>query len=253
MNVRRRCHVSILLLITLLFSAMLVSGCFDYREEIFINPDMTGTITMDVTIGELFVDLYEQSGVSAEKFSEEAIRKKIDAFKGVTLISLNTFTAEENRRIQLTMKFDSVKTLGKLFDDPDAARFLGTLAISPDKKGLNYTRTIALKDSTIAGLALYDEKRSQRFWVSKVHFPGYIQSTNAPEKNVDEKTQSIVIWGYAIDVLLAEPRSMEAVFSKPSAVKPVPLILAGIVFVAVLIGLYKILGKLEKRAHTQHE
>ncbi len=235
----------------LLTATAIVAGCFDYREEIWFNADMSGTISMDLSIGEMFVGLYEESGGSTELFTKEGIQSQIGGIDGVTVINVESYTVGENRRIQISLKYESFDALKSVFERARGANILGEISLARAKGGMTFTRTVAITDSTIAGLEMYDEKLAQRYWVSRVHFPGYVSETNAPENNIDEKTQTIVTWGYGVALLTSEPRTMTATFSEPSAIKTGPAIGGGIVFLIVLFGLYKVLGGTGKKKKAQ--
>ena len=231
-------------IVTLSMILLLAAGCIDYREEIYFNTDLSGTITIDILIGEMFVDMAGQVGYDASIFTEEGIRSRLGTVKGISIINLETYTADTNRRIKIYLKFLSVDALRRIFTQISEIDFLADISLVDIGGGkAKFTRTVTLADSTIAAMAMYDEKLGQRFWVSKIHFPSYVLEANAPEQNIDDKTHQIVTWGYAVNLLREDSRTMEAVFTGGKSLDILPLAVAGIVFLAVLFGLYAILGK----------
>jgi len=226
----------------LLFVLVLSSGCFDYREEIFFNKDMSGTIIVELSVPERMLELYERAGKSTEMFSEDAVRSRLGTIPGLRIISLESYSADEQRMVKATVRFDSFDSLRRISEASPDFKYFGEITLSRTGDGhMSFTRTISLNDERIARLAMYDEKLNRRFWVSKVHFPTYVIEANTSKENIDEDTHDTVIWGYSAELLTKEPRTMKAVFTGASSFDVVPFLLAVLVFIVVLVGLYKVL------------
>ena len=228
----------------LLCAAVLLAGCVDYKEEIWFNRDMSGTITMDFTIGEMFVDLSNEAERTDNIFTEEGIRNRYSSVEGLDIISSEVYTVDENRIIRIALKFDSLEAFRKISNATKKTDFLGdvTLSTTPDGN-ISFSRTISLSDSSIKSYAMYDTMFNKRFWISKIHFPGYIISANAPDENIDDKTGNTVIWAYSIAVLTKGPQTMNAVFTSRSSRNIFHLAIAAVVFLVVFGLFYMMLGK----------
>jgi len=231
-------------LLILFCTVVLFAGCVDYKEEIWFNRDMSGTITMDFTIGEMFVDLSEEAERTDNIFTEEGIRNRFSAVEGLAIISSEVYTVDENRIIRIALKFDSLESFRKISNATKKTDFLGAITLSTTPDGnISFSRTISLSDSTIKSYAVYDEMLNKRFWISRIHFPGYIISANAPEENIDDKTGNTVIWAYSIAILTKGPQTMNAVFTSRSSRNMFHLAIAAVVFLAVFGVFYIMLGK----------
>jgi len=226
----------------LLVVLVLSSGCFDYREEIFFNKDMSGTIIVELSVPERMLELYERAGRSTGMFTEDVIRDRLGTIPGLRIINLESYSADERRVVKATVSFDSFDSFRRIPEASPDFGYFGEITLSRTGDGhMSFTRTISLNDKRIAPLAMYDEKLNRRFWVSKVHFPTYVIEANTSKENIDEDTHDTVIWGYSAEVLTKEPRTMKAVFTGASSFDIVPFLLAALVFLAVVVGLYRVL------------
>jgi len=226
-------------------AALLYAGCFDYREEIWFNKDLSGRIEMHFIVPEFFVDMSEQAGRTDNLFTPEGIRGRFGSIPGLTLLGAETRTEEENRMIDITLEFDSLESFRRISNATKETDFLGDITVNRTGKGnVSFSRTISLTDSLMQSVTMYDEMLNKRFWITRIHFPGHIISTNAPDQNVDADTGNTVIWAYSIAVLTKGHRTMYAVYSAPSPRRYLYMGLAALVFVIVFAALYKVLGKM---------
>jgi len=233
---------SLLTVMALLLAVMLTSGCFDYREEIWFNNDLSGTISIDLAIGELYIDYATEVGLKDDVFTADGLAEIAGGIVGVTLINSDVYTAEENRTIKLSLKFDSIDALKRIYNSIEGIDFLGEISLTDAPNGQSeFKRMVSLTDPRIKSIASFDENINNRFWVSKIHFPGAVNKTNAPEENIDARTRQVVIWGYSIYVLTQGERSVEATFSQPNKIVLGPIAVAGVVFVLVVVLMYKLL------------
>ena len=242
-NRKRAVERSAILLV--LMMCALCAGCMDYKEEIWFNRDLSGTITMDITIPEMFVTISEQAGRTDNIFTEEGIRSRFEPVEGLSVISAQAYTVGEDRVIRISLKFDSLEAFRMISNASKDTDFLGDITVSQTQDGnIQFMRTISLADSAVTSFSMYDDLLNRRFWITRIHFPGYVLSTNAPEENINEDTHDTVTWAYSVAVLTRGPQTMEAVFTGRGSSKLMPLALAAVVFFIVFAALYKVLWKI---------
>lgn len=236
-------HHMILLLLCTVF--VLCTGCVEYSEEIWFKKDMSGQITIKLKIAEMFVDLSEQAGRTYNIFTEEEIQNHFTSISEVRLIESSVETSDEYRIITITLKFDSQDSFRNIFASTDETDFLGGIKLRKTAQGnMSFTRTIALKDSSSRAIELYDENLNQHYFISTIHFPGFIISANAPQANIDTDTNNTVTWAFSLDTLTKEQRTMVADYTAPSERNIISIVLAAIVFLVVFAGLYLTLRKM---------
>ncbi len=242
-DTRRRPERRMYALLAAAVLALIVTGCFDYREEIWLNKDLSGRIKMHFVVPEFFVTMSEQAGRTDTIFSAEGIRNRFGAVPGITVVSAESDTSDANRVIDFELEFDSLEAFERISNAKKETNFLGEITINRTEKGnVSFSRTISLADSLMQSVTMYDEMLNKRFWVTRIHFPGHVLSTNAPDSNVDPETGNTVTWAYSIAVLTKGHRTMYAVYSAPSPRRYIYMGLSALVFFAVFAALYKALG-----------
>ncbi len=229
--------------------ALLSGGCFTYVEEIWLDNDLSGTISIDLAIGELYIKYATEVGLDEGVFNAEGLKQIAAGIEGVELINADVYSAEDNRTIKLSLKFDDIEALDRIYSAIKGVDFIGGVTLEDALGGRHkFIRKVSLADPRITSIAGFDEKLKTRKWITKVHFPRQINETNAPETNIDQRTRQVVAWGYPIVNLTGGERVMEATFAKSGGIRPLPMLVAVAVFAAVIALMYKVV--MPKKRHV---
>ena len=113
------------------------AGCIEYEENLTINKNGSGTITM--TYGMPLEMVKNDASFTAEK-----IRDDLTEIDGVTVISTKDFVKDGLKWVEAKAKFRSLENLGNIKND-QLPGFSGAMAYTENKNG-SFTFTKSLGD-----------------------------------------------------------------------------------------------------------
>lgn len=204
---------------------VLIAGCVDYEEELWLNKDGSGRVKM--VIGALTT--YENL---------EELNRYIDQ-PGISLIKKSVYRKKNYTYYNLDFKFNSLESFNNLNDQISNADFFGRISLTKEKDGsITMRRRIALGTLSSEGDEIEQifSKLSHNnlTWKYKMHLPWKIVKSNAAPANIDLKS-NMVSWEYQTSYLWNKPQTM-TVNLKPTF--PIlPILLIGFALVIVVISL----------------
>ena len=217
----------------LVLCALLLGSCVDYEEEMWLNSDLSGRLTISLSVQE---ELVRGNTGLERNISEDAIRRDIERIPGVQLESFRSFRDAGKVIEKLMITFDSVEKLSRYethIADAGAASLLGTFQIHETRGRISFERTVPVlpraegstvtRDLLVQGLSsLFLGKNYLDY---KLHVPAEIIRTNT--QRVDGASH-LIEWRFTLAQAVREPPQMQVEWKKQSAMRT-------IIFAVVLI------------------
>lgn len=177
---------------------LLLAGCIDYSEELWLNRDGSGRVKM--VIGALTT--YE---------NKQVINRYLDQ-PGISLISKSVSRKDNYTYYKLDFRFNSLEAFNSLNDQVSNADFFGRITLTKEDDG-----TITMKRRIAFGSLSGDEDEIEQLiflqpqdnlnWSYKMHLPWKILKANAAPANIDYKAKT-VSWGYQTSYLFNKSQTM---------------------------------------------
>jgi hypothetical protein len=204
---------------------LIMAGCVDYTEELWLNKDGSGNVKMLI-------------GVLTNYENQKEINRLLDQ-PGITLISKSVYRKDNYTYYKLEFRFKSLEAFNSLNDQVSNADFFGRITLNKEKDG-----TISMRRQISLGSMNADEDEIEQLfksmnvdnlkWRYKMHLPWKIVSSNAAPGNVDYK-ENTVSWEYQIRYLWNKSQIMTAQMKK--AFPLLPVILLGVAILIIIISL----------------
>ena len=224
-------------LVILLLTLLLLAGCVQYDEELWINRNGSGHATIRV----VHRSPYENP--------EEIMRKA--ALPGINLQSYDIHRKGPDVIYTIHFKFKSIDAFNNINDQLGAADFWGKITLNKEPgRRITFKRRIALgtqeqeeeKDINDILSMLQPENP---VWTYKVHLPWKIISTNALPENVDMENGT-VSWSFDTRKMWHQQELMTVELQKEF---PWFLLVIGAVIVVLLIFLIHWMLRFPKKSH----
>ena len=210
---------------------LLLSSCFDIREEIWISANGTGRAELNYTVPSSAITL-----AGGEKGLREEVQRLFDSEPALKLDELSITPNGSDTLISLRASTDSMLSLIDLQENeafsslPDTALgFAGAFQVSLDGLTVNFDRRIDLQKALgLASLAISGDQRNKRQLRYVIHLPNQPETHNASEATDGGRT---LIWNYTLGEALASPISTS--FQAPI---PIPwFLIAGVILLVVIL------------------
>lgn len=211
----------------MLFGLLLVllTGCVDYTEELWLNADGSGRVKMVI-------------GVLSSYENPQELNRYIDQ-PGISLISKSVFRKQNFTYYKLDFKFNSLEAFNNLNDQISNADFFGRITLTKDNDGI-----ITMKRRIALGSLSSDEDELEQLmsklpdnnlkWRYKMHLPWKIVKANAEQSNIDLKSNT-VSWEYQTSYLWNKPQTMTATLKQ--SIPILPFVLIGLALILIIISL----------------
>jgi len=124
-----------------LLMPLLLAGCMDYQEELWINPDGSGKLLINLQVNETSLALV---GLSDEiiPFTRDSLEALLGSTPDSRLVGVRQFTSGDDRVFEATIEFDSLGVLTTSREENTSSGF-GTLFLSlKNNAEMVFTRTI---------------------------------------------------------------------------------------------------------------
>lgn len=209
-------------LILLGLIVLLLAGCVDYTEEMWLNKDGSGRAKMTI-------------GVLTNYSNNQEINRYND-IPGIHLISKSVYRKKNYTYYDLEFKFDSLSAFNSLNDHITNADFFGKITMEKDKDGsILMQRRIALgsyEGQDEIEQLIFTQPQSKLNWHYKLHLPWNIEKANASPSNIDYKNKT-VDWTYQTSFLWNKSQIMQVKMQKPLPWLSYLLIALGVVVVLI--------------------
>lgn len=207
-------------LIAGLLPLLLLSGCIDYDEEMWLNSDLSGHATMTISVPEELVK--GNTGLERD-MSEDNVRGDVERIPGVKLESFNSLRDAGKVIVKLALTFDSVEKLTrheKNIADSTALSLLGEISVDEQRSKRVLRRVIAIlpetrskgwgQDLVMKGLGSFF--LSNNYLTYKLHIPGELVTANT--QRIDGVNHTVE-WKYTVAQALREAPDMQVEWKKP--------------------------------------
>lgn len=191
----------------------LLGGCVDYREDLTLNLDGSGTLSFRIGINESM--LYMLDGSGNGDFEGDEIREKFNKTPGLTAIDHKSYLDNGIRWMEFKLAFEELEVLAEVDKAFDESGFIGVISIESDEDGnLLFTRAISIEEPDEYSKEMLAEILSEFHWEYTTQFPGKVINANAAEENINKETNTVK-WSFNMASLLYRPQIMSATIVKP--------------------------------------
>lgn len=209
-------------LIMLGLLVILLAGCVDYDEELWLNKKGSGRAKMVI-------------GVLTNYANNQEINR-YNSMPGIHLISKSIYRKKNFTYYKIEFKFDTLEAFNNLNRQISNADCFGRIVLLQQKDGtILMQRRIALGSSEggdeIEQL-IFTHNQENLKWHYKMHLPWKIIKANADPAKIDYKTNTVE-WTYQTSYLWNKHQVMEVRMKKSLPWKTILLVVIGI-FVALM-------------------
>lgn len=206
--IQKRLLLHLVLLLVLLFA---LSGCIEYREEIWLEKDGSGSLLFEI-------GLPEYTRIDDEDLSELSIVELCDSVEGITVTGSATYQVDKITWIQVFVDFEHILLLNEVED-----YWFGEIRLEEQDDTVIYTRLITLSDSLDSEGGRFGNMLKQAFlgqynWSYTLHLPDKILDGNTPLMFRDTLNNNLR-WEYTLASLINEQKSMTVTFRHESGLK----------------------------------
>ena len=217
----------------ILICSILMSSCLDYEEEMWVNPDLSGRVSMKISVPEEIVR--GNTGLERD-LTENGLRDELEKIPGVKLESFQSFREAGKVIANAKITFEDVEQLTRYEQgvaESTAASMLGSIKVTEEGRKVKFERTLntmpkARNDEFAKDFltkSLSSLLFSKNYISYKIHVPSAIITANS--QHIDGEEQ-IVEWKYTLSQAMREPPEMLVEWKKPF-----PFLM---VFVVILTG-----------------
>jgi len=198
-------------------ACLVLSACFDIREEIWVHRNGSGRAELNYTIPESALLL---SG--GTEGIEAKIRELVASQPKIRLDAVTVSTGNDEAKIVVKLSTDSMLSLLDLQKSeafqkmPDAAsNIAGTVVLKLKGLDIDFTRTVKVREALGLGvLAIGGEDRAKRNLEYIIHLPKAAKESNATSVTDGGKT---LVWKSTLGEALRKP-----VITRFRAALPIP-------------------------------
>jgi hypothetical protein len=175
-------------MLLLLFSLLLLAGCVEYDEELWLNPDGSGRARFRL--------VHRSNFDNTKEIQDKA------GMPGIHLLDSKVSRSGQYVIYNVSFKFDSIEAFNNVNDQLSAADFWGNISLNRTPDGtIMFKRRISLgsqetddTDDILEGI--YRQRQTRHpIWNYKLHVPWKIMATDPAAISVDEKHRTIE-WKY---------------------------------------------------------
>lgn len=203
-----------------LMALLCLGGCIDYEEEMWLNSDLSGRASVNISVKEELV----RGRTGFEKdMTEESIRRDVERIPGVKLESFESFRDSGRVIAKIRLTFDSIEKLTRHetgIAESSPASFLGTVSVHEEGGKIVLERLLRALPSEKAKGAGEDLLAkglgsllfSKNHLTYKLHVPSELITANT--QRIDGATRTVE-WKFTLAQALREPPTMRVEWKKP--------------------------------------
>ena len=192
---------SVLTLILALTLVLFLSSCIEYREELWLEKDNSGSLVFEI-------GLPQHTSIEDDEISELSIVSLCDTIDGLNVTGHSTYMIEDITWIHVDLEFEDILLLNEIENE-----WFGEIYITEDEDGNRQLKRFITMSDTINvsnnefGNMLKHAMLGQYSWIYTMHFPDKLYETNAPIARTDTLTNT-AIWEYNLASLINEQKIM---------------------------------------------
>ncbi|MBW6458841.1 MAG: hypothetical protein K0B52_06755 [FCB group bacterium] len=177
-----------------------LTGCIEYREEIWLNKDDSGWLTFQI-------GLPLHTGIEESEITQLSIVSQCDSVEGMSVIATGTREVDGVTWIKADVAFDHILLLNEVRN-----KWFGHISLEDEEGMRRFKRVISMSDtinvnSNRFGKALKYAALGQYAWVYITHFPDDIHGSNATLIQTDTLTNTVT-WEYSLASLINDEKIM---------------------------------------------
>jgi hypothetical protein len=182
--------------------ALSLSSCLDYDEELTIHNDLSGEVSVVLTLPDTLNTKYDQVGKELER---SKIEKRLANASGVQLVRYERTEGTRQPKITMVFKFSSLDKLNDaIAANPPASIWGGQFAIKKEGDFITVDRKMGVGNAGV-------EMPEYNNVLYKTHYDGKITSTNSPQYNSPAKD---VRYRYKLTEMMARQPTQTTTFAK---------------------------------------
>jgi len=180
-----------------------LTGCIEYREEIWLNKDDSGWLTFQI-------GLPLHTGIEESEVAQLSIVSQCDSVEGMSVIGTGVREEDGVTWIHADVAFDHILLLNEVKN-----KWFGHISLEKEEEGVRYfKRVISMSDTINAnnnrfGRALKYAALGQYAWIYITHFPDDIYTSNATLMQTDTLSNTVT-WEYNLASLINDKKTMSA-------------------------------------------
>lgn len=218
-----------------LFTLLLLAGCVQYDEELWINPDGSGKATIRL--------VHRSPYENPDEFMRKA------NLPGISLIDSKISRVGPDVIYQASFSFKDIESFNNVNDQIGTADFWGKVTLNRDKRGkISFKRRIALGEAEgddDLGFLFSQAQVEHPVWNYKLHLPWKVISSNAPETSIDRRGKTIT-WSFDTRKLWHKDEFMTVEMEKGMPWLPLALV----VIALILLGFFAFwMIKIARKSH----
>jgi hypothetical protein len=196
------------LILTLLLA---VTGCIEYRENIWLEKDGSGRLRFDV-------GLPEHTTIDQEEVSELGLVSLCDSVEGIRVTNSDTYLVDDITWIRVEAEFENILLLNELDN-----QWFGHISLEERNDTLFYIRSISMSDTLDEDSADFGRMLKYAFfgqyaWNYTLHLPDKILDSNAPLMYLDTLNNTVK-WEYTMASLINEEKTMSVAYRNHSGIR----------------------------------
>ena len=199
---------------------LLLGGCIDYDEEMWLNADLSGRLAMNISIREELVK--GRTGFEKD-MSEDGLRRDVERIPGVKLESFESFRDAGRVIVKVRITFDSVEKLTRHetgLGESSPMSLLGAVTLHEERGKLIFDRVLRASPTMKAQNKAEDMMAkglgsllfSKNYLAYKLHVPNELITANSQHINDAGRT---VEWKFTLAQAMREPPDMHVEWKKP--------------------------------------
>jgi hypothetical protein len=182
--------------------ALSLSSCLDYDEELTIHNDLSGEVSVVLTLPDTLNTKYDQVG---QELEQAKIEKRLANASGVQLVRSVKTEGTRQPTITMVFKFTSLDKLNEaIAANPPASIWAGQFAIKKEGDFITVDRKMGVGN---AGAEMPEYNNA----LYKTHYDGKITSTNSTQYNSPAKD---VRYRYKLTEMMARQPMQSTTFAK---------------------------------------
>ena len=213
---------------------VILSGCVNYDEELWLNPDGSGKAKLVV----VHASPYENS--------EEIMHK--DDLKGIHLQDYSVKKSNKNFIYTIRFRFDSIEAFNNINDQVSDNDFWGKITLNKGHgRRITFKRRISLgaqaDENDLWDQIFRPKTDSGQKWNYRLHLPWEVISSNA--HHVDKKTGALS-WSYDTSKLWNKTDVMRVEVQKGF---PWLLVILGFIIFVLIVAMLFWLVRIARKSH----
>lgn len=193
----------ILVIIALAVSISFLSGCVNYSENMTLNKDFSGKVSIKLAMSNMMFGMMGESSSKMLKDMEESFKSS----EKIKLIDSKTYNELDNQVFAFDIEFNSIEDFNMIRENDKTPPFLGEVSLVKGKDGkVTLKRVISGSDNQEVNQEMRSTLAGYK-WTYELKTPFKILEANTVPSYIDRKTNTVK-WEVPLFSILSEPQEM---------------------------------------------